>query len=218
MRSAVTQLAAENQIVVAERPKRRYAHSFNEGDQREEKIQPEPFCLNAALAYVYLSQAAGITQDQVLQHPRLSDMRGYLITQCEHYLSLMSASVSETIKSSFASLIYSLKFDPANIDQEELRNLQSWSMSHAQLVNDQHRTVLLSRTSAISKRLQKHLLAIAQESYTGVKDAAKQPLTQKSYDFSRALCHFNRCSSKEYGNEQEFFNMIKEVNLDDIRN
>ncbi len=45
-----------------------------------------------------------------------------------------------------------------------------------------------------------------------------QPLPNKSYDFARTLCHFNRCGQHSQEAEIEFFKMIKDVDLNDLKN
>jgi len=45
-----------------------------------------------------------------------------------------------------------------------------------------------------------------------------QPLPNKSYDFARTLCHFNRCGQHSQEAEIEFFKMIQDVDLNDLKN
>jgi hypothetical protein len=46
-------------------------------------MQFEEFCLNAALAFVYLIQAVEIDHNSSELHPSLADMKAYLINKGE---------------------------------------------------------------------------------------------------------------------------------------
>jgi hypothetical protein len=105
--------------------RKRNAVSFDDFSIKPEPSFPtEKFCINAALAYIHLRTAVNLTKES-LQNQSLVDMRNHLLHKGEYYVQ--GVVQSEKIKCAFASILYSLKFDTSNIDEEELEVLDVWS-------------------------------------------------------------------------------------------
>ena len=84
-------------------------------------------------------------------HPGRKELQVYLTAKGESFS--LDAQVSEQIKSSLSSIIYSLKFDPASVDQDELSILEEWATQHWQVANDRQRMTLQFKKKAIEKRI-----------------------------------------------------------------
>lgn len=124
--------------------RKRNAVSFDEQYLKPDyPISADKFCINAALAYIHLRQAANLIKESE-SHPSILELRNYLMQKGESFVA--GIRQSEFIKCAFASILYSLKFDPNSIDPEELQVLDNWSKQHQYLVEDNYKTMLASKT------------------------------------------------------------------------